>query len=100
DRDRTAVSFPETFIDALALRAGGFIDQLRRQFCASLVAILVTAVAVGVSGCWMAAAQLWPIAANVAEDVGAGAIGLTAGVAQSVSASAHPGADRAKQEAQ
>ncbi len=87
-----------TFIGALTLRAGGFIDRLRRQFCASLVAILVTAVAVGVSGCWMAAAQLWPIAANVAEDVGADAVGLTAGIASSVSATSHPGADRAKQE--
>ena len=90
----------ETFIDALTLRAGGFIDRMRRQFCASLVAILVTAVAVGVSGCWMAAAQFAPIAANVAEDIGADAVGLTAGIAQSVTATSHQGADRAKQEAE
>jgi len=48
----------------------------------------------------MVAAQLAPIAVNVAEDVGEGAIGLTAGIASSVSASRHPGADRAKQEAE
>jgi hypothetical protein len=86
------------FISALTLRAGGFIDRLRRHFCASLVAILVTAVAVGVSGCWMAAAQFAPVLANVAEDVGASAVGLTAGIGSSLSATAHPGADRAKQE--
>ncbi len=48
----------------------------------------------------MAAAQLVPIAANVAEDVGAGAVELTAGIGNSVTASTHPGADRAKQEEQ
>lgn len=46
----------------------------------------------------MAAAQLAPLAANMAEDVGASAVGLTAGIAQSVTAAGHPGADRAKQE--
>jgi len=46
----------------------------------------------------MAAAQLAPIAANVAEDVGADAVGLTAGIASSVSATTHPGTDRAKME--
>ena len=88
----------ETFIGAPTPRAGGFIDRLKRQFCASLVAILVTAVAVGVSGCWMLAAQLTPIAIDVAEDVGASAVGLTAGIASSVSATTHPGADRAEME--
>ncbi len=48
----------------------------------------------------MAAAQFAPIAANVAEDVGADAIGLTAGIASSVSGNAHPGDDRAKIEEQ
>ena len=46
----------------------------------------------------MAAAQLAPIAANVAEDVGASAVGLTAGVAEHVTMMAHQGADCAKQE--
>ena len=88
----------DMLMDALTLRAGGFIDHLRRQFGASLVAILVTAVAVGVSGCWMAAAQFAPIMAEVAEDVGVGAVGLTAGIGSSVTAATHPGADRAQQE--
>ena len=47
----------------------------------------------------MAAAQFAPIMASAAEEVGAGAIELTAGIGSSVSASRHPGADRAKQEA-
>jgi len=56
--------------------------------------MLAAAVAVGISGCWMAAAELAPIAANVAEDVGAGVVELTAGVG----AAAHQGADRTKKE--
>ncbi len=46
----------------------------------------------------MAAAQLAPIAANVAEDVGADLVGLTAGIAENVTMATHQGADRAKQE--
>jgi hypothetical protein len=48
----------------------------------------------------MAAAQFAPIAANVAEDIGASAIGLTAGIGQSMTASTRQEADRAKQEEQ
>jgi len=48
----------------------------------------------------MAAAQFAPIAANVAEDLGADAIGLTAGIASSVTGNAHQGDDRAKIEEQ
>jgi len=46
----------------------------------------------------MAAAQLAPIAANVAEDVGAGVVEAAAGVAEGVTMITHQGADRAKQE--
>jgi hypothetical protein len=63
-----------------------------KQICAPLVAIFAAAIAVGVSGCWMAAAQLAPIAANVAEDVGAGAIQLASGIG----ASAHHQSDLEK----
>jgi hypothetical protein len=38
---------------------------------------------VGISGCWMAAAQFAPIAANVAEQVGADTLELAAGVGAS-----------------
>jgi len=48
----------------------------------------------------MAAAQFAPIAANVAEDLGADAIGLTAGIASSVTGNAHHGDDRANIEEQ
>jgi hypothetical protein len=48
----------------------------------------------------MAAAEFAPIAVDVAEDVGAGAIGLTAGIGQSVTASKHQEADPAIQEEQ
>jgi len=46
----------------------------------------------------MAAAQFAPIAANVAEDVGADAVGLTAGIAENVTATTDQAADRAKME--
>lgn len=65
-----------------------------KQICAPLVAIFAAAVAVGISGCWMAAAQLAPIAANVAENVGAGAIQLASGVG----ASTHRQSDLEKRE--
>lgn len=48
----------------------------------------------------MAAAQLAPIAANVAEDVGVDAVGLTAGIAQSATANGRQRADPAKLEEQ
>ncbi|MGA7871887.1 MAG: hypothetical protein WCA22_13450 [Candidatus Binatus sp.] len=84
----------ETFIGALNCPTGGHIDRLRRQICPLLVVTLAAAVAVWISGCWMAAAQLAPIAANVAEDVGGGALELAAGVG----ASTHRAATQAKQE--
>lgn len=43
---------------------------------------------IGLSGCWMAAAQLAPIAANVAETVGSGAVQVAAGVGASSHAKA------------
>jgi hypothetical protein len=51
--------------------------------CASLVAIFAAALAVGLSGCWLAAAQLAPLAASAAEEVGGGAVELAAGVGAS-----------------
>lgn len=48
-----------------------------------MVALFAAAVALAISGCWLAAAQLAPIAAGAAEDVGAGAVELTAGVGAS-----------------
>jgi len=67
---------------------------LRRHLCASLLAIFAAAVSVALSGCWMAAAQFAPLAANLAEDVGGGALELAAGVG----ASTHAEATRAKEE--
>ncbi len=46
----------------------------------------------------MAAAQFAPVMADVAEDVGVGAVGLTAGIGSSVTAARNPGADRAQKE--
>jgi hypothetical protein len=66
----------------------------KKQICAPLVAIFAAALAVGTSGCWMAAAQLMPIAANVAESVGVGAIQLASGIG----ASAHHQSDLEKKE--
>jgi hypothetical protein len=54
-----------------------------------MVAIFAAAVTLALSGCWMAAAQLAPIAAGVAEDVGASAVELTAGVGASGSQDAN-----------
>ncbi len=48
----------------------------------------------------MAAAQLAPIAVNVAENVGADIVGLTAGVAENVTASRHQADDLAKHQAE
>jgi hypothetical protein len=44
-----------------------------------LAAMLAVAVAAGLSGCWLAAAQLAPVAVSAAEDVGAGVVHATAG---------------------
>src|SRR5208337_3003214 len=74
--------------------AGGHIARLRRHLCASLLAIFAAAVSVALSGCWMAAAQFAPLAANLAEDVGGGALELAAGVG----ASTHAEATRAREE--
>jgi hypothetical protein len=52
------------------------------------------AFALTLSGCWLAAAQLAPIAANVAEDLGAGALQVAAGVG----AATHQKSDRSKAE--
>jgi hypothetical protein len=73
----------EAFIGVLTVRLGDHIDRLRRHFCASLVAIFAIAVTLAISGCWLAAAQLAPIAVSVAENVGASAVELTAGVGAS-----------------
>jgi hypothetical protein len=75
---------------------GGCINRLGREIRVLLAVTLGAAVAVGISGCWLAAAQLAPIAAGVAEDVGAGATELVAGIG----ASTHQQADLAKKEAQ
>jgi hypothetical protein len=68
--------------------AGGFIVRLRQrqQIRGSLVAVFAAAVSVGISGCWMAAAQLAPIAANAAEYVGGSAIELASGVGATATA--------------
>jgi hypothetical protein len=57
--------------------------------------MFATALATGISGCWMAAAQFAPMAINAAEDVGASAIELASGVG----ASAHAEKIQAKKEA-
>ncbi|MGH7924176.1 MAG: hypothetical protein ACREQH_06245 [Candidatus Binatus sp.] len=67
----------------------------QKQLRAGLVAIFAAAAAVGVSGCWLAAAQLAPLAASAAEDVGGGAIELAAGIG----ASTHVEATQAKKAA-
>src|SRR5277367_15384 len=53
-----------------AVWAGGSITHLRRYVGASMLAVFAAAVSVGISGCWMAAAQFAPLAANIAETVG------------------------------
>jgi hypothetical protein len=53
---------------------------LGRHFFGLIVAILAAAMTVGISGCWMAAAQFAPIAAQAAETVSEGAVGLASGV--------------------
>ena len=56
--------------------------------CASLVAIFAAAVTASISGCWMAAAQFAPLAANAAEYVGSTALEVAAGVGASNNAEA------------
>jgi hypothetical protein len=60
-----------------------------------MLAVFAAAVSVGISGCWMAAAQFAPLAANIAETVGGDALEATAGI----EASTHAEATRAKQAA-
>jgi hypothetical protein len=64
-----------------------------QQIRASLAAILGATIIFGISGCWMAAAQFAPLAANAAEYVGSGALELAGGAA----ASTHGEAARDKQ---
>jgi hypothetical protein len=45
-----------------------------------LVATIAAAMSIALSGCWMAAAQLLPVAASAAENVGADAVELASGV--------------------
>ena len=59
-----------------------------------MVAALAAALAVGTSGCWLAAAQFAPVVASAAETAGEGAVGLAAGVGSS----AHAEAIEAKKE--
>ena len=73
-----------------AVWAGGSITHSRQHLGAPLVAIFAAALSVALSGCWMAAAQFAPIAANVAEQVGGDALELTAGIgAQATAQSTH-----------
>jgi hypothetical protein len=85
----------KTIIGALALWLGGRINSLRRHFFSSIVAMFAAAVAVGISGCWMAAAQLAPVAESAAETISAGAVSLASGVG----ASTHAAEIEAKKEA-
>ena len=64
-----------------------------QQIRASLVAILGATIIFGISGCWLAAAQFAPLAANAAEYVGSSAVEIAGGVA----ASNHGEAARDKQ---
>jgi hypothetical protein len=54
--------------------------------CASLVAIFAAAVTGSITGCWMAAAQFAPLAANAAEYVGGTALELTSGIGANATA--------------
>jgi hypothetical protein len=56
--------------------------------CASLVAIFAAAVTASISGCWMAAAQFGPLAAQAAEYVGSTTLEVAAGVGASNNAEA------------
>ncbi len=61
---------------------------------ASIVAIFAAAVSVSISGCWLAAAQFAPLAANAAEYVGSTALEVASGVG----AATHADATAAKEE--
>jgi hypothetical protein len=62
---------------------GGERQPRHKQICAALIATIAAATAVALSGCWMAAAQLAPMAASAAESVGADAVELVSGVGAS-----------------
>jgi hypothetical protein len=64
-----------------------------------LLLLLAGAIAIFATGCWMMAAQLAPVAISAAEDVGEGALQLTAGVAQAVTMNNHKDEDAARAEA-
>jgi hypothetical protein len=55
----------------------------QKQIRSALIAAIATAMAVALCGCWMAAAQLAPMAAGAAENVGADAVELASGVGAS-----------------
>jgi len=64
-----------------------------------LLALLLGAVAIFTTGCWMLAAQLTPVAISAAEYVGTGAVHLAAGVAEAVTMETHKDEDLARAEA-
>jgi hypothetical protein len=78
---------------------GGYIRYLRLNFASILLALFGGAVAIFATGCWMLAAQLAPVAISAAEDVGAGAVHLAAGVAGAVTMETHKDDDLARAEA-
>jgi hypothetical protein len=80
-----------------AVRQGVCIVRLSGNFRASIVAIFAAAVSVALGGCWMAAAQFAPIAANIGEQVGGDALELTAGV--EASTHAQQNADKKEEDA-
>lgn len=61
--------------------------------------LLAGSLGIFATGCWMMAAQLAPVAINAAETVGAGAVDLATGVAETVTMENHKDEDRAKIEA-
>jgi hypothetical protein len=63
-----------------------------------LLVLFAGAVAIFATGCWMMAAQLAPVAISAAEDVGAGAIHLVAGVGNTVTGEKHKDDDLASAE--
>jgi hypothetical protein len=70
---------------------------LRRQICGSLVVVFAAAASVAISGCWMAASQFAPLAANAAEYVGGTALQLTSGIGATATAQS---AEQKKEEAE
>ncbi len=80
-------------------RYGGCVRYLRLNFASMLLALLLGAVAIFTTGCWMLAAQLTPVAISAAEYVGTGAVHLAAGVAEAVTMETHKDEDLARAEA-